>query len=67
MNRQLANFFEWVIEAPAWVRTAIALLFAAAGFGTCVLCGHLGIYEGGKFGGILIGVGLVLFAADVFV
>ena len=67
MRRLLANFIDWVVEAPWWVRNVVALALAAGGVGLFVLCGRHGIHEGGKFAAILIGVGLMLFAADLFI
>jgi hypothetical protein len=67
MNRWAQNFMDWVTETPSWLRNLVALVIAAIGLGICALGPRIGLRVGGKFGGALIGVGLALFAADLFI
>jgi multisubunit Na+/H+ antiporter MnhB subunit len=67
MNRWADNFFDWIIEVPSWLRSVVAIVIAAAGLGVCVFAGRIGMPEGGKFGGAVIGIGVALFAFDLFI
>ena len=67
MRPFLENLFDRVVEAPGWLRSVVALLLAAIGVAVFVLCGRLGVHEGGKLGGVLIALGLGLFAVDLFI
>ena len=54
------RFTDWLIDAPAWLKGSLGLVFSAVGVLSMALLGRFGFMEGGKLGGVLIGVGIVL-------
>ena len=54
------RFTDWLVDAPAWLKGIVGVLFIAAGVASIALFGRIGVMEGGKIGGFLIGIGVVL-------
>jgi hypothetical protein len=54
------RFADFLIGGPAWLQGVVGVLFIVIGVAVFLIFGRLGFSEGGKVGGLLIGVGLVL-------